>query len=79
VELLESDYAEHGARKQLRLGNSLWKAADYNTRLQPVAMSLGSTKGAIDRWRIDLDYGLIGSNNGNLVGLYPGLLKPRQE
>jgi hypothetical protein len=52
-----------GAAGQQALGGS-----GYNTRLQPVGMSLGSTKGAIDRWRIDLDYGLIGTSNGNIFG-----------
>lgn len=66
-------YAPHGAVSDLRLGNGLWEHADFNIRLQPKLMALGTSKGDTGILKIDYTYGVIengslntAKNNGNV-------------
>ena len=50
-------YHQHGALAQLQLGNSLWETAQYNSRLQPSAIKLGTPAGSDGVFGSALDYG----------------------
>jgi RHS repeat-associated protein len=65
-------YTAHGAVAALKLGNGLWEHTVFNARLQPQLIGLGtyptldSGAQALDRFRIDYDYGGT-ANNGNVM------------
>jgi len=59
-------YAPHGALEQVTLGNGRWETWDFNGRLQPTAIALGSTQGGSELLGLALTYG-SSNNNGNLV------------
>jgi RHS repeat-associated protein len=40
----EFRYAPHGALASVKLGNGLWEHTNYNSRLQPVEIGLGTTR-----------------------------------
>lgn len=58
-------YAASGATTDLKLGNNLWEHSNFNSRLQPTEIGLGTTQGGIDRLKLNYDYGTI-TNNGNV-------------
>jgi RHS repeat-associated protein len=60
------DYAAAGAPKRVKLGNGLWEHTDFNARLQITEIGLGTTPGAVDRLKLNYDYGTT-NNNGNLI------------
>jgi RHS repeat-associated protein len=60
-------YAPHGAVMGLQLGNGLWETTNFNSRLQPVTMYLGSMQGGSDVWKLLNTYGTSGQNNGNVT------------
>ena len=69
-------YAPHGAISAMQLGNNRWETTQFNNRLQPTQLGLGSTNNAAnaDLWRVNFEYGrlggsgeiLPGTNNGNV-------------
>jgi RHS repeat-associated protein len=59
-------YAPHGAVEALRLGNGLHEQVRFNSRLQPLMIGLGTSKGDTSLWKLDYDYGTT-NNNGNLL------------
>ncbi|MCA1632977.1 MAG: hypothetical protein LC802_04450 [Acidobacteria bacterium] len=59
-------YAAHGAVEEARLGNGLWEQTQYNQRLQPEWMKLGTAGGTSDRWQLVYGYGPTAENNGNV-------------
>jgi YD repeat-containing protein len=59
-------YAPHGPLKQFQFGNNLWETTDYNTRLQPSAIKLGTSAGSNSLFGSALDYGTT-ANNGNVL------------
>jgi RHS repeat-associated protein len=59
-------YTPHGAADKLTLGNGLHEATNFNNRLQPTLISLGTTAGATDKLKIEFGYGGT-SNNGNIL------------
>ena len=62
-------YASHGAITGMRLGNGLWESTDFNARLQPTAIRLGTATGGDDRLRLTYGYhppGSASANNGNV-------------
>ena len=68
-------YDDHGAVERQELGNNLWEFVDYNDRLQPEDMRLGTTQDGSQVWRSRLSYDPAGgscagqaggSNNGNV-------------
>lgn len=79
-------YAATGALEKQELGNSLHHSINYNSRLQPITISLGTTVGGADRINIVYEYGVVNSvsnaastvdqtkNNGNVakIKLTPG-------
>lgn len=79
-------YTAHGTVAATRLGNGLWERADFNSRLQPVRIRLGSAADVSSVLRLDYAYGLVvggaldaAKNNGNLQGqtiTMPGAAAP---
>ncbi|MCW5976561.1 MAG: hypothetical protein KIT09_00715 [Bryobacteraceae bacterium] len=64
-----ASYHAHGAIEQMQFGNLLWEYADYNSRLQPVDLRLGTTAQGWEKWRLRNTYAVSCGggerNNGN--------------
>jgi hypothetical protein len=58
-------YTAHGAAERLKLGNNLWEHLNYNSRLQPVQLGLGTSGGDSSLLQLDNSYGTT-DNNGNV-------------
>lgn len=59
-------YTAHGATATMKLGNGRWEHTNYNSRLQPIQIGLGTS--SADSSLLRLDYGYGGSsNNGNVL------------
>lgn len=58
-------YAPHGEVSQLRLGNTLWEHKNFNSRLQPEQIGLGTASTNASVLQLDYSYG-TSTNNGNL-------------
>ena len=61
------DYAPHGVLAELKLGNNLYEYRDYNTRLQPQEIGLGTFDGGSDKLKLQFKYGESNNNNGNVL------------
>ena len=63
------DYAPHGALAELKLGNNLYEYRDYNTRLQPQEIGLGTFDGGSDKLKLEFTYKTPNNNdnNGNVL------------
>jgi YD repeat-containing protein len=59
-------YTAHGAIKALKLGNGLWEHTNFNPRLQPIQIGLGSNSNNSGTLRLDYTYGTT-NNNGNVL------------
>jgi RHS repeat-associated protein len=72
-------YTAHGAVNALKLGNSLWEHSDFNSRLQPVQIGLGTAAGTSNKLQLDFGYGPTDRDNGNVRSqtiTVPGLSNP---
>ena len=58
-------YAAHGAVAVMKLGNGLWEHRDYNSRLQPAFIGLGTSSTDSSTLGLTYNYG-TSNNNGNL-------------
>ncbi|HEU4932648.1 MAG TPA: HNH/ENDO VII family nuclease [Pyrinomonadaceae bacterium] len=58
-------YSAAGAIQALKLGNGLWEHTNFNSRLQPTQIGLGSASTNSTILQVDYDYGTT-SNNGSL-------------
>jgi YD repeat-containing protein len=65
-------YSAHGAVSQLLLGNGLWEHMNFNSRLQPTQIGLGTSLTDSSKLRLDYTYGVLingvldtSKNNGN--------------
>lgn len=68
-------YSASGAISQMRLGNQLWEHTNFNSRLQPIQIGLGTSSTNSSVLQLDYDYGTT-TNNGNVAGhtiTIPGL------
>jgi len=68
-------YSAAGAVTAMRLGNNLWESTQFNSRLQPTQIALGSTQNATDKLKLNYSYGST-ANNGNVLSqtiTVPGL------
>jgi RHS repeat-associated protein len=65
----EFGYAAHGALAELKLGNNLYEYRDYNTRLQPQEIGLGTFDGGSDKLKLEFTYKTPNNNdnNGNVL------------
>lgn len=52
-------YTAGGAPSAVRLGNELWEHTDYNSRLQPTQLGLGSSAADSGKLRLDYTYGEV--------------------
>ncbi len=59
-------YAAHGAPSQMRLGNGLWEHTNFNFRLQPTQLGLGTSSSNSSVLQLDYNYGTT-ANNGNVL------------
>lgn len=59
-------YTAHGATSQMRLGNGLWEHTNFNSRLQPTQIGLGTASTNSSVLQLDYGYGTT-SNNGNVL------------
>ena len=50
-------YTSAGAVSSLQLGNGRWENTQFNARLQPTQIGLGSSANAQDLWKVNYDYG----------------------
>lgn len=55
-------YTAAGAIAKLKLGNGLWEAAKFNTRLQITELGLGIAEDNLNQWKVNYDYGEIEAN-----------------
>ena len=73
-------YTAHGAVSVLKLGNQLWEHMNFNSRLQPVQIGLGTGAADSSTLRLDYTYGTDDShNNGNIrtqTITVPGMTEP---
>ena len=60
-------YTAAGAVSSMMLGNSKWETAQFNNRLQPTQLGLGTSSTDTSLWKINYDYGTT-DNNGNVKG-----------
>jgi YD repeat-containing protein len=58
-------YTAHGAIGAMRLGNALWEHTNFNPRLQPIQIGLGTANNNSGVLQLDYSYGTT-NNNGNL-------------
>jgi RHS repeat-associated protein len=58
-------YHAHGAISQVKLGNGLWEHMNFNLRLQPTQIGLGTASTNSSVLQLDYGYGTT-TNNGNL-------------
>jgi len=61
-------YTASGAVRAMKLGNGLWEHTNFNSRLQPTQIGLGTTSTTSERLQLDYGYGASASvNNGNIT------------
>ena len=66
------NYASHfsytavGAVSSMQLGNGKWESTQFNSRLQPIQIALGTVQNGTDKLKLDFNYGTT-QNNGNMV------------
>jgi RHS repeat-associated protein len=59
-------YTAAGAAKSLKYGNERWEHTNFNSRLQPLEIGLGSNASDSSQLRLIYDYGTT-ANNGNVL------------
>lgn len=52
-------YAATGGVEAVKLGNGLWEHTNYNSRLQPTQIGLGTSATDSSKLKLDFDYGLL--------------------
>ena len=58
-------YAAHGGVSTVKLGNNLWEHTDFNSRLQPAEIGLGTSTTDSSTLHLTYNYGTT-NNNGNV-------------
>ncbi|QQS33240.1 MAG: RHS repeat-associated core domain-containing protein [Acidobacteriota bacterium] len=77
------NYAENftyngaGAVTSMQLGNGKWESTQFNSRLQPTQIALGSTNEATNLLKLDYSYGTT-ANNGNVLSQKITVNRPSQ-
>ncbi|MDQ3649588.1 MAG: hypothetical protein M3458_04765 [Acidobacteriota bacterium] len=59
-------YAAHGGVASMQLGNNLWEHTNFNLRLQPTQIGLGTSSADSSTLQLDYAYG-VATNNGNVA------------
>ena len=60
-------YTAAGAVSSMQLGNSKWENAQFNSRLQPTQLGLGTSATDQSLWKVNYEYGNATENNGNVT------------
>jgi RHS repeat-associated protein len=55
-----------GVVSSMQLGNGKWESTQFNSRLQPTQIALGTVQNGTDRLKLNFDYGMS-NNNGNIL------------
>jgi len=74
-------YNAAGAVSSMQLGNGNWESTQFNPRLQPTQIALGTTQNATDLLKLEYGYGTT-ANNGNVLSqkiTVPGLAHPFEQ
>lgn len=58
-------YTAAGSASSMQLGNGKWESTQFNSRLQPTQIALGTVQGGADKLKLNYDYGAT-DNNGNI-------------
>jgi RHS repeat-associated protein len=58
-------YNAAGAATSLQLGNNRWESTQFNSRLQPTQIALGTVQNGTDKLKLDYSYGTT-QNSGNV-------------
>ncbi|MGI8641620.1 MAG: hypothetical protein ACR2MG_16950, partial [Pyrinomonadaceae bacterium] len=58
-------YTSAGAVSSMQLGNGKWESTQFNSRLQPTQIALGTVQNGFDKLKLNFDYGAT-TNNGNV-------------
>ena len=58
-------YTAAGAVGSMQLGNGKWESTQFNSRLQPTQIALGTVQSGADKLKLDYSYGTT-TNNGNV-------------
>jgi RHS repeat-associated protein len=61
-------YAPHGQVSVMKLGNALWEHTNFNNRLQPAEIGLGTSSTSTSILGVTYNYGTT-NNNGNLLSV----------
>ncbi|MGE3466189.1 MAG: RHS repeat domain-containing protein [Pyrinomonadaceae bacterium] len=59
-------YSAAGAVTSMQLGNGVWESTQFNSRLQPTQIALGTVQNGYDKLDLDFTYGST-DNNGNVM------------
>ncbi|MFV0388400.1 MAG: hypothetical protein ACK5NT_06570, partial [Pyrinomonadaceae bacterium] len=59
-------YTSHGAASSIRLGNNKYESTQFNNRLQPTQIALGTTHNGKNLLKLNFGYGTT-YNNGNVL------------
>src|SRR5262249_38711667 len=59
-------YTPHGAVSAMKLGNGKWEHANFNSRLQPTEIGLGTSSADSSLLKLVYDFGTT-NNNGNVL------------
>ncbi|MFV0387896.1 MAG: RHS repeat domain-containing protein [Pyrinomonadaceae bacterium] len=59
-------YTSAGAAGSIRLGNNRFESTQFNSRLQPTRIALGTSANATNLLKLDFNYGTT-NNNGNVL------------
>src|SRR5690606_25547984 len=70
-------YNAAGAVTSMQLGNFRWESTQFNSRLQPTQIALGTTNGTTDILKLDYAYGTT-NNNGNVLSQMITVKRPGQ-
>ena len=62
-------YTAAGALSSMQLGNGRWESTQFNSRLQPTQIALGTVQNATDKLKLNFTYNTAGQNdnNGNVL------------
>ncbi len=60
-------YAPQGAVSVMKLGNGKWEHTNFNNRLQPTQIGLGTSGTDSSVMKLDYGYGTTTTNNGNVM------------